>query len=120
MAEHEECKHLIESISSYVDGTLSQALCAELEKHLRECENCVIEVNTIRKTIELYQQVASPCDLPDDVRKRLYRRLHLKDYVETNRPGSSCPVCGKGTLEYDGMLNLSCKVCGFIEGGCFT
>ena len=34
--------------------------------------------------------------------------------------GDTCPVCQKGVLDYDGMLNLSCQECGFSIGGCFT
>lgn len=34
--------------------------------------------------------------------------------------GKPCPVCGVGIMDYDGLLNLVCPVCGFGEGGCFT
>lgn len=34
--------------------------------------------------------------------------------------GAVCPACGKGLLDYDGMLNLVCPVCGYGQGGCFT
>jgi hypothetical protein len=36
------------------------------------------------------------------------------------RAGDLCPVCLRGRLDYDGMLNLSCEVCGFALSGCFT
>lgn len=36
------------------------------------------------------------------------------------RRGAPCPNCGDGILDYDGMLNLSCPVCGFSLSGCFT
>ena len=36
------------------------------------------------------------------------------------RAGDLCPVCAKGRLDYDGMLNLSCVECGFSLAGCFT
>jgi uncharacterized protein (DUF983 family) len=35
-------------------------------------------------------------------------------------PGDACPECEEGTLDYDGMLNLSCDQCGYSIGGCFT
>lgn len=31
--------------------------------------------------------------------------------------GSICPQCGLGVLDYDGLLNLVCLLCGFSEGG---
>jgi len=36
------------------------------------------------------------------------------------QPGKTCPACGLGIMDYDGLLNLICPVCGFGEGGCFT
>jgi hypothetical protein len=34
--------------------------------------------------------------------------------------GDLCPACEKEYLDYDGLLNLVCKSCGYGEGGCFT
>jgi uncharacterized protein (DUF983 family) len=34
--------------------------------------------------------------------------------------GTICPDCGKGKLEYDGLLNLNCPNCGLVIGGSFT
>jgi predicted RNA-binding Zn-ribbon protein involved in translation (DUF1610 family) len=31
--------------------------------------------------------------------------------------GSICPQCGQAVLDYDGLLNLVCPLCGFSEGG---
>lgn len=37
------------------------------------------------------------------------------------RPGETCPVCGKGFMNYNGLLILSCTACGYQEpGGGFT
>lgn len=36
------------------------------------------------------------------------------------RFGDVCPKCGKGRLDYDGLVNLSCSSCGYALGGCFT
>ena len=36
-------------------------------------------------------------------------------------PGQKCLECGKGILDYDGLLQLCCPVCGFTaSGGGFT
>jgi len=37
------------------------------------------------------------------------------------RPGQKCPNCGRGILDYDGLLQLSCPVCRHVAaGGGFT
>jgi len=79
---HENCRQLLDSLSDYVDGTLGDSLCVELERHLESCENCRIVVDTLRRTVYLYQVTAQPPTVPDDVRQRLYRRLDLGDFLE--------------------------------------
>ena len=74
------CQQLLSSISEYIDGELSEDLCAEIEKHLQGCENCQIVLDTTRKTINLYQTCASGDCLPGDVHQRLFARLSLEDY----------------------------------------
>ncbi|MEJ5203657.1 MAG: zf-HC2 domain-containing protein [Anaerolineales bacterium] len=82
MSGQKHCHDLIETLSDYVDGNLNPVLCEELERHLRECPNCRIVVNTLRKTIELYQKEAQEETLPDDVRERLFRRLDLTSFLK--------------------------------------
>jgi ribosomal protein S27AE len=40
--------------------------------------------------------------------------------VEEIRLGYDCPNCKSSSLKYDGLLNLVCGNCGFVQGGCFT
>jgi len=85
MSPHEptpQCKHLLGNLSEYIDGELQAELCAELEQHLQECDDCRVVVNTLRKTIELYRQTSAPADLPGSVRERLFFKLQLEDYLQ--------------------------------------
>lgn len=82
MNETLHCTNMISTLSDYIDGELSPELCAELENHLNDCENCRIVVDTLRKTIELYQEPTEPAELPADVRQRLFYRLNLEDYLK--------------------------------------
>ena len=81
MEKHERCPELLNLLSDYVDGALQDALCAEIDRHLEGCENCRIVVDTLRKTIYLYQATSADPALPDDVRQRLYHRLDLDDFL---------------------------------------
>ncbi len=80
--DHASCRQLLSTLGDYVDGTLSAELCSELERHMKDCPRCRIVVNTLKKTIELYQETDEDTPLPEDVRERLYLRLNLEDYLK--------------------------------------
>lgn len=82
MHRHEECRQLLNSLSDYVDGDLQQELCDEIELHMKDCENCRIVVDTLSKTVSLYQTSADPAIVPDDVRERLYHSLNLDEFLK--------------------------------------
>jgi predicted anti-sigma-YlaC factor YlaD len=77
-----QCKQLLGSLSEYIDGDLQAELCAAIEEHLKDCDNCRIVVNTLRRTVELYEQTAKPAELPEGVRERLFFKLQLADYLK--------------------------------------
>jgi len=82
MTEHAYCHDLLGSLSEYMDGTLRAELCSELERHLEGCDKCQVVVNTLRKTIEIYHangEIAA--ELPQDIRRRLFLRLDLTEYL---------------------------------------
>lgn len=135
--DHEQCRKLLSSLSAYVDGDLEDVICAEIDRHMAGCENCRIVVDTLRKTIYLYQVTTESTNVPLDVKERLFDRLELDAFLPKHdspgpeqlplssgqaelRQGDICPNCGQGTLAYDGLLNLSCPACGFNLAGCFT
>lgn len=80
---HTTCESLLGSLSDYIDGELGAELCREIEKHISECENCRIVVDTTRRTVDLVRASNRPeSGLPDDVRDRLFKRLNLDDYLK--------------------------------------
>lgn len=78
----EDCHHLLDSLSEFVDGTLGPEICAEIEKHMAGCDNCKVVVDSLRKTIYLYHVTAGPATMPEDVHQRLFKRLDLEDFLE--------------------------------------
>ena len=80
--DHSHCKDLLGSLSDYVDGTLGEQICLEIERHVSECHNCRVVVDTLRKTVYLYHQSTEPAEVPSGVRERLYRTLNLEDYFK--------------------------------------
>jgi predicted anti-sigma-YlaC factor YlaD len=78
-----QCKQLLGSLSEYIDSELQAELCAEIEEHLIDCDNCRIVVNTLRKTVEIYEKTGSDqIEIPQTVRERLFLKLNLEDYLK--------------------------------------
>ena len=76
------CRHLLGELSEYIDGTLEARLCAEFERHLADCENCRVVVDTLNKTVYLYHATAAQDEVPEGVRQRLFKRLDLENLPE--------------------------------------
>jgi anti-sigma factor RsiW len=75
------CKDNLTNLNAYIYGELDNALCRDIETHIKSCPNCRIVVNTLKKTIQLYQMDGQETTLPDEARHRLMTRLDLDDYV---------------------------------------
>ena len=74
-----KCPDLIHELSDYIDGLADPTICAEIERHLQDCQDCKVMVDTLRKTITLYREREQEASLPTDVRKRLYHVLDLSE-----------------------------------------
>jgi predicted anti-sigma-YlaC factor YlaD len=72
-----DCKKILQELNLYIDGELEEALCQQLQAHLRDCDRCRIVLDTTRKTIEIYRD-QTPMDLPVDVRDRLHASLRSR------------------------------------------
>ena len=61
---------------------------------------------------------------PDDTHpedgEEVTKPLMVDGVVQEIRCGDRCPMCHQGVMDYDGLLNLACPVCGYTLGGCFT
>ncbi len=77
--EREHCRHLLDELSDYLDGAASAEMCAEIERHLADCGDCRVVVDTLRRTIQLYHALPQP-DLPAAARERLYKSLDLAEF----------------------------------------
>jgi len=81
MTDHKNCRTLLSSLSEYVDGELSEEFCQEIERHMVDCEDCQIVINTLQKTVYLYHKTTEQTEIPSDVRARLFKRLDLEDFL---------------------------------------
>ena len=83
MVNRQECQHLLGQLSDYVDGELEQTMCEEIEHHLADCQNCRIVVDTLSKTVALYQTQGQTL-VPGEVEERLYKVLNLENFTNPN------------------------------------
>lgn len=71
------CSDVVRELTDYLDGDLSPALVQSLERHLCDCHDCRLVVDTTKKTIHIYRN-SQPLPLPADVEARLHQALASK------------------------------------------
>ena len=73
-----DCNEVLEQLADYLDDDAREELCRAIEAHLSRCRDCRVEVDTVRKTIVLYQ-VDQEVPLPPTVSAGLQAALS-KEY----------------------------------------
>lgn len=71
-----DCQTRLELVGDYVEGSLDEATCTEIEAHLASCADCRVVVNSFTNTVELYRRLPST-QLSDRAGERLLRVLEL-------------------------------------------
>ncbi len=71
------CKHLLKELTDYLDGSIEAEVRVQLEAHLAKCPNCWVELDTIKKTIQVFKGM-EPYPLPEDVKSRLMKALQKR------------------------------------------
>ena len=78
----DECRKLRELLSEYVDADLRDAVLRELDRHLEQCPDCHVHVDSVRKVIRLFREVSADA-VPFDV------RIRLRDVIRRARESES-------------------------------
>jgi predicted anti-sigma-YlaC factor YlaD len=55
-----DCKRTYKYICENLDVDLNSPACAQIKKHLDDCPNCMAYLDTLKKTILLYQEYDKP------------------------------------------------------------
>jgi predicted anti-sigma-YlaC factor YlaD len=64
------CKSIVKELSNYLEEALEPSLKSSIERHLENCEDCRIVVDTTKKTVQIFCN-SEPAPLPEDTRQRL-------------------------------------------------
>ena len=73
------CRHLLGDLSDYLDGLASAEICAEIDRHMADCEDCQVVVDTLKKTVHLVKEMPPP-QMSPAARARLFKSLKLEDF----------------------------------------
>lgn len=71
------CKQFLQELNDYLDPSTDPAMKCHLEKHVNECPNCFVIVDTTKKTLQVYKGL-EPQTIPEDVKARLWKALEKK------------------------------------------
>ena len=71
------CKDFLRELGDYLDESVDPQVRAELSKHINECPNCWVVLDTTKKTIQVYKGM-DPEPLPEPVHDRLIGALKKK------------------------------------------
>lgn len=69
-----KCHDYISGLNDYLDGEIDPELCEEIEKHIGQCENCRIMVDTLKQTVTLCRE-GQPERLPEKLESKLNNML---------------------------------------------
>jgi anti-sigma factor RsiW len=73
----------LQELSDYLDEEVQEDVRRELERHMAECPNCWVMVDTTKKTLSIYKKL-EPDPLPEGLKERLLAALKTK--LEKSEP----------------------------------
>lgn len=76
------CREFLGPLSEFLDGEASQQVCEQIAQQLAACPDCRIMVDTLRKTISLFQWKEASGSMPSATRQRLYHKLDLEEFLK--------------------------------------
>jgi hypothetical protein len=70
-----KCADYLQELNDYLDGQLDETLCAEIEKHVGECHNCKLMIDSLKMTVTLCRESGVCEELPPQFSERLTQAL---------------------------------------------
>jgi hypothetical protein len=68
------CTEFLAMLDDLIDDTVTTAMRADLQEHLRGCEHCEVTLSTTRKTIQIYRS-HEIYEMPVGLRERLHKAI---------------------------------------------
>lgn len=71
------CKDFLNELNDYLDDSVDSELRERLGKHVNECPNCWVVLDTTQRTIKVFKGI-EPQTIPGDIHARLMSALQKK------------------------------------------
>ena len=71
------CKQFLQELNDFLDPNVDVVMKEHLSRHVSECPNCFVIVNTTQRTLQIYKGL-EPQSIPEDVQERLWKALERK------------------------------------------
>jgi anti-sigma factor (TIGR02949 family) len=65
------CKKVQKLLSDFLDDDLKAVVCEDIRKHLDDCPDCMVQVDSVKKVIRLFRD-ATDTKMPVDIQIRLH------------------------------------------------
>ena len=79
-----DCIEVLGQLADFLDEDAREELCRDIKAHLTQCRDCQLQVDTIKKTIVLYQaESGKTFELPVRVTQRLEESL-AREYEKSD------------------------------------
>jgi len=85
------CKEFLQELTDYLDASVDAELRVKLERHINECPNCFVILDTTQKTIRVYKGMQEK-EIPPEVEARLMKAVERKVAASKLAAGKPSPL----------------------------
>ncbi|MBI4906729.1 MAG: zf-HC2 domain-containing protein [Acidobacteria bacterium] len=71
------CKDFLRELNDFLDETCDPQMRQEIQRHISECPNCWVVMDTCKKTLKVYKGM-EPQEVPADIQSRLMAALQKR------------------------------------------
>ncbi len=75
---HKKNDPIIQLVHDQLGKNINSNLAEAVARHMEECPDCLIYVDSVRQTINLIKNIDAHSPLPQDVENRIFKTLKLE------------------------------------------
>lgn len=75
---HNHNDRIVKLVHDQLGRNVNAEIIEEVAKHMKECPDCTIYVDSVHQTVNLIKNIDAHSPLPNGVEKRIYKSLKLE------------------------------------------